>query len=104
MKEYILTLGMLFGSFAIALIGPVHAYLQDGEIINLYQTRLPFLQNEPNTEFAINLIWQGFISACGFPGMAVVEGMFLGKYDLIVGRKNSEYRIFLNINFHRIGK
>lgn len=73
LKTYVLTLVVLILSFIGALIGPAYSYIQDGSLYTLYELRLPYFNQYPNTEFGINFTWQSLISVLGISALFCIE-------------------------------
>lgn len=73
-ESYIIKLAVIQVSFVLALAGPVYTYLQDGTLVTLYEVRIPFLQDDPQTEFIVNISWQTFNSSMVIPGLFLLEG------------------------------
>lgn len=72
-KSYIIKTTMLMMSFVPALSAIVLAYFRDGLLVTLYEVRIPFLQDDPQTEYIINMSWQGFVSINGIPAVLLLE-------------------------------
>lgn len=72
-KEYVLSLTLVTLSLICACIGPTYAFLQDGTFVTLYELRIPFLENDPTTEFILNLAWQGLISLMAALAIGLIE-------------------------------
>lgn len=70
LKSYAITISVIILSFVGALIGPVHTYLRDGALVTLYDVRVPFLHEDPLTEFilclnlCLNSFWCQYLCHC----------------------------------------
>lgn len=77
-KQYFLCTSFILLTLVGAAIGPIYTYSHGGKIVTLYELRIPFLGNDPNTEFFVSLAWQGLNSCFGILGIALIEsGMSL---------------------------
>lgn len=77
-KEYALSLTLVTLSLIAACIGPTYTFFQDGTFVTLYELRIPFLENDPITEFIISVLWQGTISVMAALAVGLIEsGMAL---------------------------
>lgn len=76
-KNYIMIMSIEILSFIGAVLGPFYAFIQNGSRATMYSVRLPFLQDNPSTEFIINVCWEMFISSMGIVALFGMEMMFL---------------------------
>lgn len=83
LKNYIIIMFMEMLSFVGAFLGPFYAFIQNGSRATLYSVRLPFLHDNPNTEYIINVCWETFISLMGIVALFGMELMFVFINDTI---------------------
>lgn len=77
-KQYFLCTSVVLLTLVGATIGPIYTYSHGGKIVTLYELRIPFFANDPNTEFFVSFAWQGLNSCFGILGIALIEsGMSL---------------------------
>lgn len=67
LKSYIITIKVI-----ILLFSRVLTNFQDGTFVTLNEVRIPFLQEDPKTEFIINIIQQVYISSIGISALLAI--------------------------------
>lgn len=60
-------------SFVIALFGPIYAYIVDGKRSSLLSVRLPFFEQNSDSEFILLIIIQTISGICGLSGNIAIE-------------------------------
>lgn len=60
-------------SFVGAVIGPYYSFVRYGTLATLYSLKLPYFNQDPYTEFIINLVWQFLIGLIGVVSLFLVE-------------------------------
>lgn len=63
-------------SFVIATLGPFYSYIHYGEYVTIYSVRWPFLNQNPNLEYIVNMVWESIGSMIGICGLIAIEILF----------------------------
>lgn len=72
--SYIVKMSVITISFIVASIGPFYSYVHDGTLATLYSLKLPYFNQDPYTEFLINVVWQFLITLIGGIALFLMEG------------------------------
>lgn len=64
---------IMFFSYAIIASGPVYIYFAKGEKFTIFQTKLPFFEENSNIEFYVNASIQGCIAVAAIFGNVALE-------------------------------
>lgn len=72
-KLYIMTMSVLILSFFGVVIGTCYGYIKDGKLATVFEVRLPILNQNPQTEYIVNLIWQSIAMLIALLGLFVIE-------------------------------
>lgn len=83
MKTYLTIVIIVIASFTGAVCGPYYQFMTNGMRSTLYNLRLPFFEDNPNTEFLINMCWETFTSFIGAIGLFNMEASFTIVSDTI---------------------
>ena len=83
MKTYLIIVMIVISSFVGAVCGPWYKFITIGTKSTLYNLRLPFCEDNPNTEFVINTCWECFNSFIGSIGLFMMEAAFIIVSDTI---------------------
>lgn len=70
-------------SFVGAVIGPFYSFVHNGTLVTLYSVKLPYFNQDPYTEFIINVVWQFLISLIGGVALFLMEGSIMLLNDTI---------------------
>lgn len=73
LKEIRSIILIMFFSYAIIASGPVYIYFAKGEKFTIFQTKLPFFEENSDTEFYINASLQGIIALVAVFGNVALE-------------------------------
>lgn len=73
LKRFITVLLCVMSSFLIALLGPIHAFIMNGERTSLLGARLPFVEKDSDLEFTLLIMIQTISGFCGISGNIAIE-------------------------------
>lgn len=86
-------------SFVIAAIGPLHKYINYGTKSTFFCVRLPFLNENPDLEFTINISWELTATFLSFFGFVLISVLFVINIRFI-----EIVRVATQRTFRRFGK
>lgn len=87
MKRFFIVTSIVILSFAIALVGPIYAYIKYGTRSTLLNLRFPFAEKNSDLEFILNLIlqiWGGTAGICADIGIEVGYNLYINTIRLTV--------------------
>lgn len=81
--SYVVKMLLIMLSFVGAIIGPYYDFVHNGTLATLYCLKLPYFNEDPYTEFIINVAWQLLTSFFGVIGLFLIEGIITLVDDTI---------------------
>ncbi|XP_055309261.1 uncharacterized protein LOC129573089 [Sitodiplosis mosellana] len=74
MKRYVIMMTLILLASLGAVFGPFYSFVHEGSFETLYNLKLPYFNQYPSTEFAINIVWESFVNLFdGIFGFLVIE-------------------------------
>lgn len=96
-KSYITIITIEMLSFVCAIIGPLYEFIFYDSRVTAFNIRIPFMEDDPETEFDINCIWgmwSGYVGVCAFMLMEVIFALINNMLNVTTEQLELELEAF----------